>query len=91
MDNIENVVVGTPSLKPETVFAHNIEDWETNEIHKTLFTQERFLPKIMKEAELVSSTSEVKRNRPELCITLNNNEFKKIKWGKKFLFILVGE
>lgn len=89
-NHIENVIVGTPQINPETIFAHNTGDWETNEKHKTLFTQERYLPKIMKEAGLVSSISEVKRNRPELCVKLQNEEFLKIKWGKKFLHILVG-
>ena len=87
---IENVVVGNPPIKPETIFSNNSTDWETNEKHKTVYTNERFLPRIMKEVGIVNSVSEIKRNRPDLCVVLGKNSFFKIKWGKKFLFILVG-
>ena len=45
----------------------------------------------MKEAGLVQSISEIKRNRPELCLTLDTPDCINIKWGKKFLFIIVGK
>lgn len=45
----------------------------------------------MKEAGVVKSTNEVRRNKPELCITLDKLDCIKIKWGKKFLYIVVGE
>ena len=34
---------------------------------------------------------EVKRNKPDLCKTLDKVDCINIKWGKKFLFIIVGE
>ena len=58
---------------------------------KTLFTETRFLPAIMKEAGIVQSTGEVRRNKPELMITLDKPDCINIKWGKKFLYIVVGE
>jgi len=91
MNIIENVIVGNPTLNPATVFAYDTEDWELIEKPKTLFTAERYLPKIMKDVGIVNSISEVRRNQPGLCITLEQEEFRTIKWGKKFLFILVGE
>lgn len=87
----ENVIIGNPLYPAPQFFASSAEDWRDVEIHKTMFTEERYLPAIMKEAGIVSSTSEVRRNRKDLCITLNKPDFLKIKWGKKFLFILVGE
>ena len=49
------------------------------------------LETLMKEAGLVNRVSEVRRNQPKLCVTLDKLDFVKVKWGKKFLFILVGE
>lgn len=56
-------------------------------------TMSRYLPKIMVEAGIVSSTSEVRRNRPELCKTYPNDmtTCEEIKWGKKRLYIVVGK
>lgn len=88
---IENIVIGTPLVDPAAIFSHNTEDWNKVEKEKTLFTTERNLPRLMKEAGVVSSLSEVRRNQPKLCVDLNEVDFLKIKWGKRFLFILVGE
>lgn len=87
----ENVVIGIPLVKTSELLAKNAGDYSNNEFKKTLFTSTRFLPRVMVEAGLVNSTSEVKRNRPELMITLDKPDFLQVKWGKKFLFIVVGE
>lgn len=44
----------------------------------------------MKEAGMVSSTSIVRKNKPELVITLDKLDCLLIKWGKKYLYIVVG-
>ena len=88
---IENIVIGTPLVDPSIIFSKNAEDWDKVEKEKTLWTTERNLPHLMKEAGIVSSISEVRRNQPKLCVDLNEVDFLKIKWGKRFLFILVGE
>ena len=87
----QNVVIGTPIVEPSSLLAFDEQDWEENEKKNTLFTETRFLPAVMKEAGIVRSTSEVRRNRPELCITLDKLDCIELKWGKKFLFIVVGE
>ena len=87
----QNVVVGRPIVEPLELLAFNEKDWEENEKASTLFTETRFLPAIMKEAGLVQSTGEVRRNKPELYITLDKLDCINLKWGKKFLFIVVGE
>ena len=86
-----NVVIGESLVAAGSLLAENEIDWEDNEKKKTLFTNTRFLPAVMKEAGLVSSTSEVRRNKPELCINLDKLDCINVKWGKKFLYIVVGE
>lgn len=86
-----NVVIGKPIVDVESLLAFDHGDWEENEKNITLFTETRFLPAVMKEAGIVQSTGEVRRNRPELCVTLNGLDCINLKWGKKFLFIVVGE
>lgn len=86
-----NVVIGKPIVDVSTLIAFDERDWEDNEKEITLFTETRFLPAIMKEAGIVQSTGEVRRNKPELCITLDKLDCINLKWGKKFLFIVVGE
>lgn len=87
----QNVVIGTPLVPPSEILALDERDWEENEKGQTLFTKTRFLPAIMKEAGLVSSTGEVRRNQPKLVVTLNKPDFIEVKWGKKHLFIVVGK
>ena len=88
---IENIVIGTPIVEPELIFALDIEDWEKVEKDKTMWTDERSLPAIMKELGIVSSISEVRRNKPHFCVKLEKLDYMEIKWGKRRLFILVGE
>lgn len=87
----ENVIIGHPLISPCNLLARDTKDYFENELNKTLFTHTRFLPKVMVEAGLVKSTSEVRRNRPDLMITLDKPDFIKVKWGKRFLFIIIGE
>jgi hypothetical protein len=90
-DMFHNVVIGKPIVDAKSLLAFDEKDWEENEKKNTLFTETRFLPAIMKEAGLVQSTGEVRRNKPDLCITLDRLDCINLKWGKKFLFIVVGE
>lgn len=88
----QNVIVGKPLPgTPAELFGSSVIDWALNEHKLTLFTEERFLPRIMVEAGIVKSTSEVRRNRPDLWRNLDKLDFFQVKWGKKFLWILVGE
>lgn len=86
----QNVVIGNPLIDPEQLLAINHVDWIENESKQTLFTETRYLPVILKETGIVSSTSEVRKNRPDLNIVLENLDFMIIKWGKKFLHVVVG-
>ena len=88
---IMNVVVGTLLVEPWMLLADDATDWEVNEKQQTLFTEQRYLPAILKEAGIVPSISEVRRNRPDLVITLDKLDCFWIKWGKKRLYIVVGK
>ncbi len=90
---IENIVIGKPICSPESMFAKNKEDWETIEEEKTYFTDERYLPRILVDLGFYPSISEIRRNKPELMINLNDIDFideLKVKKKRK-LWILVGE
>ena len=93
MAHIENVVIGNPLCPPQELLALNEADWKENEKEKTLFTSERFLPRILVSLGIFPSISEVRRNKPELCITLDKVDFlDKFKVTKKnFLWIVIGK
>lgn len=91
MKYIENVVIGKPIVEEKTMFAIDEADWERTEKEKTLWTEERYLPILLKELGIAKSASEVRRNKPNFCIKLENLDFLEIKWGKRRLWILVGE
>lgn len=91
---IENVIVGKvglPIIDEVELLALNKEDFEQTEKEKTLYTNERYLPKILVEIGVVKSTSEVRRNKPQFNITLDEVGYREIKWGKRKIFIVVGE
>ena len=81
----QNVMVGYPIVALSDLIP-------PNEFNETLVTSTRYLPKILVEAGIVQSTSEVRRNRPDLCITFPDNmtDCITVKWGKKFLYVIVG-
>lgn len=91
MSYIENVVIDGPIADISSMFSNSRYDWINNEKQKTLFTSQRFLPAILVEAGIAPSISEVRRNKPELMIHLTTPDFMEIKWGKRKLWILVGE
>lgn len=86
-----NVVIGKPLVDPKPLLALDDLDWKNNEQPQTLFTETRYLPAVMKEAGVVQSTSEVRKNRPDLNISLENPDCLWVKWGKKRLYVIVGE
>lgn len=90
---VENIVIGKPLVEPCLMFARDDEDWENIEKEKTYFTEERFLPRILVETGLYPSINEIRRNKPELMITLDKLDFiSELKVKKKHkIWILVGE
>ena len=88
---IENIVIGKPIASEGSMFALNEEDWEQVEKEKTYWTEQRNLAVILKELGIVKSVSEVRRNKPQLYVKLDKLDYMEIKWGKRKLFVLVGE
>lgn len=86
-----NIVIGKTLVEPWSLISTTKEEFEQFDKRDTLFTEERFLPAILVEAGVVKSRSEVKRNKPELCISLNNLDCFWVKWGKQRVWIVVGE
>ena len=68
-------------------------DWLRIEQEKTYYTSERFLPRILVELGIYPSISEIRRNKPNLMVSLDNVDFiDNLKVSKKRrLWILVGE
>lgn len=90
---LKDIIIGKPIVHPAYIFCEdekNMVEWENTKAD-ILFTDERFLPKIMVELGIVKSISEVRRNKKELVVTLDKLDYMEIKWGKHRLFIIVGE
>lgn len=90
---VENIVIGKPICEPSIIFAKDKKDWETFEKNKTYYTDERYLPRILVDLGFYPSISEIRRNKPELMITLDKLDYideLKVKKKRK-IWILVGE
>ena len=90
---IENIVIGKPIAEPYVMFAVDKDDWERIEKEQTDYTDERFLPRILVDIGIYPSVNEIRRNKPELMISLDKLDFiDNLKANKKRrLWILVGE
>ena len=87
---VKDIVIGKPICEPWYMFCNEQNEWDDIK-DNVLFTDERYLPKLMVDCGLVKSISEVRRNKPELVINLDKPDFIEIKWGKSRLYIQVGE
>ena len=89
---VENIVIGCPIVAIDEIFSKNGHDWINNEMFKTYYTEERFLPKILVELGIYPSINEIRRNRKDLMITLDKLDYIELKVSKKRkLYILIGE
>lgn len=93
MAYIENIVIGNPIAEPSQMFASDENDWIDVESEKTYYTEERFLPRILVELGIYKSVNEIRRNKPEFMVSLDNVDFIfDLKVSKKRkIWILVGE
>jgi len=79
----QNIVIGKLLVDLKIL---GIEDDEI-----TVFENERFLPKILVKHGFFKSTSQIKKNRPDLFVELDNLDFIELKIGHKRLCVIVGE
>lgn len=93
MAYVENIVIGTPIAELPQMFALNEDDWNRVEAEKTYYTDERFLPRILVDLGIYPSISEIRRNKPQLMVSLDKVDFIfNLKVSKKRkLWILIGE
>lgn len=93
MAYIENVVIGIPIAELPQMFASDEDDWNKVEAEKTYYTDERFLPRILVDLGIYPSISEIRRNKPQLMVSLDKVDFiSNLKVSKKRkLWILIGE
>ena len=87
---VKDIVIGKPICEPWYMFCNEQNEWDAIK-DNVLFTEERYLPKLMVDCGLVKSISEVRRNKPELVINLDKPDFIEVKWGKSRLYIQIGE
>ena len=87
---VKDIVIGKPICDPWYMFCNEQNEWDDIK-DNVLFTEERYLPKLMVDCGLVKSISEVRRNKPELVINLDKPDFIEVKWGKSRLYIQVGK
>lgn len=90
---VENIVIGKPVVDPQELFAADKDDWNKVEKEKTYFTEERFSPRILVDIGIYPSISEIRRNKPQLVVTLDHLDFMDgLKVSKKRkLWIVIGE
>ena len=90
---VENIVIGKPVVESQQLFAADENDWKKTEEEKTYYTEERFLPRILVDIGIYPSISEIRRNKPQLVMTLDHLNFMDgLKVSKKRkLWIAVGE
>lgn len=91
MKYIENVVIGEPLVPPVDLLTDGTAEDSMLEFEKTLFTEERNLARLLVNLGIAKSMNEVRKNRPELMQMLNDIDCFWIKWGKKRLYVIVGE
>ena len=93
MAYVENIVIGTLIAELPQMFASDEDDWNKVEAEKTYYTDERFLPRILVNLGIYPSSSEIRRNKPQLMVSLDKVDFiSNLKVSKKRkLWILIGE
>lgn len=75
-----DIVIGTPLVSLDTL---GVEDPH--------FTNERNLAKIMVDLKVFPSMGQIRKNRPDLMIELNEFDCIELKIGKRWFYIIVGE
>lgn len=75
-----DVIIGKPLISPDNLGFEN-----------SICTNERYLPRLLVNIGYFKSISQVRKNRPDLCITLDEPDMLNFRIGKRHLWILVGE
>jgi len=79
----DNIIIGRPLT---SIKSHDITKDEN-----TAFDEERFLPKLLVKYGFFKSTSQIRKNRPDLWRELSKVDCEELKIGYKKVYIVVGE
>ena len=80
----DNIVIGEPLV--------SIDKLGVKQKEETVFEKEEiFLPKILRKYGFFKSTSQVKKNRPDLWRELKDLEMTKLKIGHRRVWLIKGE
>ena len=91
---INNVIIGEILCEPHHLFSFDEAEWNEVDKAETLVTEERYLPKIL-ELVIGVKAKEIRRNRPDLDISLNDIGFFMVSYGKnknkRHVWIAIGK
>lgn len=85
----DNIIIKKPLVDLSVLLGdwnNKIPDGEVN-----VFEEETFLPKILVKHGFFKSTSQLRKNRPDLWRELNKVDFEELKIGHKRVWLVVGE
>lgn len=93
MKHIENIIIGVPLVSLAELITDGTNEDIKKEFEQTHLTSVRNIAYILKEIGVVSSVSEVRRNKPDLCKTIPDDDVDCfwIKWGKRRFYVVVGK
>lgn len=86
---IHHIVIGKPLVDLWMLLGENKED--TSFLENTVFEEDRNLANLLVKHKFMPSKNEIRRNKPQLMITLEKPDFFEIKIGRKRVWIIVGE
>lgn len=86
--HIETIVIGNPLVPLWMLLGVNEEDKSFEET--IVYDTDRYLPRLLAKYGFTKSASEIRRNRKDLDVQLNNPDFLEIKLGKKRITVIVG-
>jgi len=78
-----NIIIGTPLV--------SLSQLGITQSEFTITDEEKFLPKLLVKYGFFKSTSQLRKNRPDLWRTLDKPDFEEIKISHKRVWIVVGE
>jgi hypothetical protein len=85
----DNIIIKTPLVDLSIL----LSDWNNKipDSDITVYDDETFLPRLLVKYEFFKSTSQLRKNRPDLWRELDRVDFEELKIGHKRVWLVVGE
>lgn len=74
-----DIIIGKPLVSSDVL---SLDD--------PVYSSERYLPRLLVDLGIFPSVSQVRKNRPDLCITMDTPDCIEFRIGKRRLYIVVG-